>query len=69
MVNPDDVERSLNEHFEQISLDQFRERYDEYVGAVDSSRIPMVYVDDSLDVMLHQRKQLHWSLRRIWRRR
>ena len=56
MVNPDEVERSLNEHFEQVSLEQFRERYDEYVGEADSSHLPMEYVDETFDVLLHQRE-------------
>ena len=32
MVKPEDVEGALNEHFEQINLDDFKERYDKSTG-------------------------------------
>ena len=33
MVKPEDAERTLAEHFKQISLEEFKERYDKYAGA------------------------------------
>ena len=32
MVSPDDVENTLTQHFKQISLEEFKERYDKYAG-------------------------------------
>ena len=37
MINPEDAGRSLNEHFKQTTLDEFKDRYDKYAGDDSSS--------------------------------
>ena len=35
MINPQDAERELDKHFEQVSLEEFKEHYENYVGPRD----------------------------------
>lgn len=33
MINPEDAQQQLAEHFQQVSLEEFKERYDNYIGS------------------------------------
>ena len=56
MIRPEDVERPLNDHFKQITLHEFRDRYDKYAGAENSPQRPLMLDRGSRDVILYQRE-------------
>ena len=56
MIKPEDAGRHLNDHFEQITLDEFKDRYDQYSSSDGSSQIPIIPDHDSRDVILYQRQ-------------
>ena len=56
MIKPEDAGRHLNDHFEQITLDEFKDKYDQYSGGDGSSQIPMIPDHGSQDVILYQRE-------------
>ena len=56
MIKPEDAGRSLNEHFKQITLDEFKDRYDKYAGDDSSSQLSMTPDHSSRGVILYQRE-------------
>ena len=56
MINPEDVERPLVEHFKQITLGEFRDHYDKYAGAEDSLQRRTTPSPGPRDVILYQRE-------------
>ena len=56
MPKPEDAERFLIEHFSQISLDEFQDRYEKYAGDNGSSQLPAIPDRGSRDVILRQRE-------------
>ena len=56
MVNSEDAHRILDEHFKQITLDEFNERHDKYVGKDETSLVPMTGNDKTGAMILYQRQ-------------
>ena len=56
MIRPEDIEQPLSEHFKQITFDEFRDRYDRYVGDEDSPERPITSDRGSRDMILYQRE-------------
>ena len=62
MVNPHDASEILNAHFKQISLDEFNERHDKYVGEEPSALVPIGAVSEPSAIVLHQPEAAHLRL-------
>ena len=56
MVNSEDAHRILGEHFKQITLDEFNERHDKYVGEDETSLVPTTSSDKTGAMILYQRQ-------------
>ena len=56
MPKPEDAQRSLLEHFTQISLDEFQARYEKYSGDQGSPQWPAVIDQGSRELILRQRE-------------
>ncbi len=56
MVNSEDAHRILGEHFKQITLDEFNERHDKYVGEDETSLVPTTNSDKTGAMILYQRQ-------------
>ena len=56
MVKPEEAERTLAEHFKQISLEEFRDRYDKYSGSEVSIQRREAPEQARRDVILTQRE-------------
>ena len=56
MVNPDNVRRTLSEHFGQTTLDEFKDRHEKYVGGGDTT---LAYPEEAApghEMILYQRE-------------
>ena len=56
MVSPSDAKKIMGEHFEQISLDEFRTRHDKSVNKEDAALVPITEKSDASPVLLYQRE-------------
>ena len=56
MVKPLDAQKALGEHFEQISLDDFRERHDKYIVKDDAGLVSIDRPTEPASVILYQRE-------------
>ena len=57
MVNPQDAQKILGEHFKQITLDEFNERYEKYVGeGPHAALVPTDKTTESTAMILYQRE-------------
>lgn len=56
MVNSEDASKILNQHFKQISLDEFNERHNKYVGEVDASLVQTNKSNETGAIVLYQRQ-------------
>ena len=56
MVSPEDAQKILDEHFKQISLEEFNERHDKYVGEDVTALLPTSGIDDTAPIVLYQRQ-------------
>ena len=56
MPKPEDAQRSLIEHFAQITLEEFQDRYEKYAGDGDSPLLPTTFDRGSSDLILWQRE-------------
>lgn len=56
MVNPEDAHRILGEHFKQVSLEEFNERHDKYVGEDVTALLPSAGNAESGPLVLYQRQ-------------
>ena len=57
MVNPQDAQKILGEHFKQITLDQFNERHERYVGEEQhAALVPIAENTESAAMILYQRE-------------
>ena len=54
MVSPMDAQKVLDEHFKQITLDEFKERHDEYIVKEDAALIPVANIPEAAPVILYQ---------------
>lgn len=62
MVNPQEAQRILDEHFEQITLDQFKARRDKYVGKESELLQPIEGSPEESSMILYQREAAPLSL-------
>lgn len=62
MVNPQDAQRILGEHFEQITLDEFETRRDKYVGKESEQLQPIAGSPEESSMILYQREAAPLSL-------
>ena len=62
MVNPQEAQRILGEHFEQITLDEFEERREKYVGKEDEHVQPIAASPEESSMILYQREAAPLSL-------
>ena len=56
MVNPQDAQKILGEHFKQITLDEFKERHDKYVGEEPAELLPIAEKGETRAMILYQRE-------------
>ena len=56
MVNPRDAQRILATHFKQITLDEFKDRREKYVGEVDNALTPIPVNPEDTAMILYQRE-------------
>ena len=56
MAKPEEAGRSLTEHFSQITLEEFQDRYEKYAGDNGSPQLPAIPDRGSRDVILRQRE-------------
>ena len=56
MVNSEDASKILNQHFKQMSLDEFNERHSKYVGEDDASLVPTNRGNETGAIVLYQRQ-------------
>ena len=56
MIKPEEAGKYLNEHFEQITLNEFKNLYDRYSSSDGSSEVPMIHDHSTHDVILYQRE-------------
>ena len=57
MVNPQDAQKILSEHFKQITLDEFNERHEKYVGeGQHAALVPIAENTGSTAMILYQRE-------------
>ncbi len=56
MVNPQDAQKILGEHFKQITLDEFNERHEKYVGDERPGLLPIAENREVGAMILYQRE-------------
>ena len=56
MVNPQDAQKILDEHFKQITLDEFKERHEKYVGEQPAALLPIDEKSEAAEMILYQRE-------------
>ena len=56
MVSPHDAQKILGEHFKQISLDEFNELREQYVGEADTALLPIPVNSENTSMILYQRE-------------
>jgi transcriptional regulator with XRE-family HTH domain len=56
MVSPHDAQKILGDHFEQITLDEFNELREKYVGESDTTLLPIPVNAENTAMILYQRE-------------
>ena len=56
MVNPQDAQNIMATHFKQITLDEFKDRREKYVGEVDNALLPIPAHSEDTAMILYQRE-------------
>ena len=56
MVNPQDAQKILGEHFKQITFDEFRERHEKYVDEGNTALVPIAENSEATAMILYQRE-------------
>ena len=62
MVNPQEAQRILGEHFEQITLDEFDARREKYIGKDNKQLRPIAVSSEESSMILYQREAAPLSL-------
>ena len=56
MVNPQDAQKIMATHFKQITLDEFKDLREKYVGEVDKALLPIPANSEDTAMILYQRE-------------
>ncbi len=56
MINPQDAQKILEEHFKQVTLDEFKERHEKYVGEQPAALLPIDEKSEAAEMILYQRE-------------
>ena len=56
MVNPQDAQKIMATHFKQITLDEFKDLREKYVGEVDNALLPIPANSEDTAMILYQRE-------------